>query len=488
VVTQLLVPPFFLRYYGSGVAAYGEWLALSASVNYLGILNYGIQSYANTEMTIRYNSGDEAGAKVVQSSALRLLLVVIAVFVLLGSMIFVLPVASWLKLHQATAFGAQLALYLLLLQITVNMLFALLANSFMMIGLPHRGNYWISAQRLLSAFCMAMAIYLRGSFAVLVGAQLFSLVLLSIVLWIYTRLRFPFLTPSLRHGTWKDTFVILRPSGHFVLISIGGFLTWTMPVILIQRTLGAEVTGVFGLVRTVFQMSRQILMIASNTIAQDITEMWGRRDWQQLRRLYDLSERVVLFLIPLVTVGTLLLSPLLFTIWLHKRTLYQPELCLAMAFISGILGIKEHKTQFQSASNEHELLSWIIVTGYSVMLILAAFAMKFFGLMGYLSTWLIWEIVQTYMILRLNERLFPSELRVTAGPLLKMAFFTVGAFAFAVYPALLEQKLSLIGGVAVAAGVTVILSFAAFHVFGLREVVAALQARRRRLGANQLAG
>ena len=479
VVTQLLVPPFFLRYYGSGLSAYGEWIALSASVNYLGMLNYGIQSYANNEMTIRYSAGDVKGAKFIQASALRLLLGIILAFIVVGTIVFALPIVGWLKLHQVTPFGAQLALYLLILQITTNMLFTLLANSFMMVGRPHHGNYWTSGQRLLSTFCVSIAIFLREPFAVLAAVQLASLVLFSVLVMIYMQLKVPVLTPTLRVGTWRDTLVIMKPSGHFGLISLGGFLTWTMPIILIQRTLGAEVTGIFGLVRTVFQMSRQILMIASSTISQDITEMWGRKDWHQLRKLYDLSERVVLFLIPLVTVGTLLLSPLLFTVWLHKRSMYQPELCFMMAVISGVLGIKEHKTQFQSSSNEHDKMSLIIVIGYSLMLVFAVFAMKFFGLMGYLTAWLIWEILQTYMILRLNERLFPADFRVTAGPLTKMGVFTVGAFALAAYPAILEQKLSLVSGVVLAIGVALVLALAAFQFFGLRDVVQIVQLRMK---------
>ena len=484
VVTQLLVPPFFLRYYGgadvSGVSVYGEWLALSASVNYLGMLNYGIQSYANNEMTIRYSAGDTHGAKVVQASALRLLLGLIAALAVLGSAVFLVPITSWLKLHHVTPAGAQLALYLLILQIAVNMLFTLLTNGFMMVGVPHQGNYWASGQRLFNTFAMAAAIYFRSSFAVLAGVQLGSLLLFSLLVLVHVKIAMPVLMPNLRYGNWKSIVAILRPSGHFGLISVGGFLTWQMPIIIIQRTLGAEFTGAFGLVRTVFQMSRQILMIASSTISQDITEMWGRQDWPQLRKLYDLSERVVLFLIPVVTLSTLLLSPLLFTVWLHKRALYQPELCFLMAVISGVLGIKEHKTQFQSASNEHEQLSWIIVIGYAVMNVAALLPIRYFGLVGYLVTWLIWEIIQTGMILRLNDRLFPAEYRVEAKPLIKLAVFTVIAFAVAAYPALLEQRLSLPAGIGLAFAVVLVLGVAAYKVFGLDEITERLKSRMGR--------
>jgi O-antigen/teichoic acid export membrane protein len=483
VISQLLVPPFFLRYYSSGVSVYGEWLALSASVNYLGMLNYGIQTYANNQMTILHNAGDTSGAKAVQANALRLLLAIIACFAGVGALVFLMPVTAWLKLHHVTPGGAQLALYLLILQIAVNMLFSLLTNGYMMVGLPHVGNHMASGQRLLSTLGMAVAIYHHASFATLAGVQLGSLLLFSIVVLIHVRVVVPVLMPNLSYGNWSGVSAILRPSGHFGLISIGGFLTWSMPVILIQRTLGAEVTGVFGLVRTVFQMSRQILMIASSTISQDITEMWGRKDWVQLRRLYDLSERVVLFLIPVVTVGTLLLSPLLFTVWLHKRGMYQPELCFVMAVISGVLGIKEHKTQFQSASNEHDKLSWIIVIGYSVMLLAALAPIHYFGLVGYLVTWLVWEIVQTGMVLRLNERLFPAEYRVETKPLIKLAVFTLLAFAATAYPAVLEQRLSLPAGIGLALAVVLVLGAAAYKVFGLDDVATLLRSRRKPLGA-----
>lgn len=479
VVTQLIIPPFFLRYYSSGVAAYGEWLALSASVNYIGMLNYGIQNYANNEMTIRYNAGDTPGAKRIQAGALRLLLGLIAICALTGIAVFFLPVADWLKLHQVTPAGAQLALYLLILQLSVYMLFTLLSNGFMMVGRVHRGGNWASGQRLFTTVCMAVAIFLRASFPVLAAIQLGSLLLFSMLVLFDIHYNTPVLIPRLRDGSWRDIIPILRPSGHFGVISLAGFLTWQLPIVLIQRFLGAEATGAFGLVRAVFQMSRQILMIASSTLAQDITEMWGRRDWRQLRKLYDLSERVVLFLIPLVTVGTLLLSPLLFTVWLHKRGLYEPTFCFLMALISGVQGIKEHKTQFQSSSNEHETLSLIMVFGYSIMLAVAVPMMIFFGLTGYLVIWLVWEIIQTGIILRLNERLFPPDFRVTFKPILKLCAVMIVAFTASIYPAFLEEKLPIPSGVALAIGVSIVLAAAAYRVFGLREIVRVFQGRLR---------
>ena len=216
-------------------------------------------------------------------------------------------------------------------------------------------------------------------------------------------------------------------------------------------------------------------------VSQDITMLFGQRNWvTSLRRLYDLSERVVLFLIPVVSVGSLLMCPFLFTVWLHKRTLYEPLLCVLMAIASAVLGIKEHKTQFQSSSNEHEELSLFILGGYTVMLIASVFALKAFGLPGFMVCWITWEIIQTVFVLRLNAKLFPAELHVSMDPLKRLALFMTVAFAIAAVPAYRGMGWSLPVVVAVALLVTAALGVAAYFVFGLGEVREILESRIRR--------
>ena len=483
VISQLLVPPLFLRYV-SGLEVYGEWIALSASVSYLGTLNYGIQTYANNEMTILYNGGDVDGAKTIQSSAFRLLLAFFLTFALAGLCVFIIPVATLLKLRHETAHVAALTLYLLILQIAFNMVFSLLANSYMVVGKAHRGNYFQSAQRLFSVLVMALAIFLRAPFPILAAIQLGSLVLFFLVIVVDLRRTDRILLPSLRYGSWKQVGAILKPSGHFGLIALAGFLTWQGPVLLIQRVLGPTAVGVFSLVRVVFQMSRQILSIASAIIGQDITLLVGQKNWKQLRRLYDLSERVVLFLIPIVSIGTLLLCPFLFTVWLHKRSLYNPQLCLLMAIVSAVLGIKEHKTQFQSSSNEHEALSTFILCGYAMMLAVSVVAMKWAGITGFLVTWLTWEIIQTGFVLRLNDRLFPEEYRISVRPIVRLVFFMAIAFTLSIYPVYREASWDLGWVVGCSVVVTGILGMAAYSVFDVDEIRSLLLLRyRKRMSA-----
>src|SRR5580698_2374478 len=77
LITQFLLPPAFLHYYG--VAKYAEWLVLSATVSYLSTLNFGITTYASNELTMLRKRGDIVGYTELQGSTLALLLVMIGI-------------------------------------------------------------------------------------------------------------------------------------------------------------------------------------------------------------------------------------------------------------------------------------------------------------------------------------------------------------------------------------------------------------------------
>lgn len=480
VVTQLLVPPFFLHRYAHGVEIYGEWITLSAAVGYLNSLNYGIQSYANNQMTIHYNRGELDEARAVQASGLRLLLTAVAVASILGASVLLMPLASWLGLRYVSSTAASATLFLLILQMVTNWCFVLIAASYMAIGEAHRGTNWVSGQRLVVALALACFLWHRATFPILALVQLASIFLFTILVIVDVRMRAPILLPAWRYGSWRRALSMVKPTAWFMLLGLSGFLSWQGPVLLIQKFLGPASVAVFALTRMIFNMSRQILVTITYSIGQDITHLVGQRNWRQLRRLYELSEKVVLLLIPTVTVCTLLMSPFLFTIWLHKRSLYAPALCMTMAAISGVMGIKEHKYQFQWSSNEHTNLSRFTLMAYGLMLVVSAVLLKPFGIEGLMAVWGMTEIALVIYILHLNTRLFPAEAGISAAPVFKLAAVFAAALALAAYPCWHSIDWPLPTVVSVAVLTTVMLAVVSYFAFDLSEVLELLQARFRR--------
>ena len=405
-------------------------------------------------------------------------------FVIGGVSVLWMPVGSWLRLTHVSVFSASLTLYFLLVTMALAMLYSLLYNSYLIIGQLHRGNYWNDGQRLFSVLCLSVALYLRAPFPVLALVQLGTLALFVVLILIDMRRTAPILLPSLAYATWKQMVGLLKPSAYFGLIAMGGFLTWQGPVILIQRILGAQRRGHLCAGAGGLQMSRQLLMVASAMVSQDITLLFGKEDWPTLRRLYDLSERVVMMLIPIVSIGSLLLCPFLFTVWLHKRWVYEPGLCILMAIVSAVLGIKEHKTQFQTSSNQHERFSIVMLIGYSVMLLVAIPAMHWFGLTGFMVTWITWEMIQTIYVLTLNSTLFPPEMHVTHLPFVRLVVFMTVAFALVSWPAYQERVWSLPAVVGFSVAVVAVLAGAAYYVFGINRIKDIVLSRIRRRAAN----
>jgi O-antigen/teichoic acid export membrane protein len=479
IFSQLLIPPLFLHRFANGIAVYGEWMALSAAISYLGSLNYGVQTYAVNQMTIHRNRGEHLECRTVQASALRLLLWMMLLMLPVAGAIALLPIADWLRLRNVGNGAARVVVELFLLQLFAMMVFALLANSFMAVGRAHRGANWNNALRLATTLALAAMVWVRAPFAAMAGSQLAMTLLFGLLVVVDLRKTAPEIAPARGDGRNDVARAMVRPSWHFTVLSLSGFLTWQAPVLLMQRVLGPAAVGVFALTRTVFTMSRQALAVVSMSISPEITSLVGAKNWRQLKRLYDLSERVVLFLVPTVNVATLLASPWLLAVWLHRGNLYTPGLCILMAMTSAVMGIKEHKYQFQASSNRHEELSRAMLIAYGLMLLVSTITMRYFGAVGFMWTWLAAEIALTVAILRMNRKLFPADDRVSAGPLWRLVAVLAVAFAVAAYPAFHAVGESLGKVIAVAFAYSAATALVCYQVFGLSEVARLLWERWR---------
>lgn len=479
VFTQLLIPPLFLHRFQNGIAVYGEWITLSAAVSYIGSLNFGVQTYAANQMTIHCNRGELEQCRTVQASALRLLQWTMLALLPIAGLLAVSPVAQWLHLQNLGNREATLVLELFLLQVYALMVFGLLANSFLAASRAHRGENWSNALRLSSTVALAALVWARAPFSAMAASQVAMTIVFTILVLMDLRHTAPELSPAPRFARNDVARQMIKPSWHFTMLSLSAFMSWQAPVLLMQRMLGPAAVAVFALTRTVFTMSRQALAVVSLSIAPEITRLVGRKDWPNLRRLYDLSERVVLLLVPMVSAGTLLASPWLLAVWLHRRSLYEPALCILMALTSAAMGIKEHKYQFQTASNQHTNLSRAMIAAYGIMLLLSAATIRYFGAAGFVATWLAAEIALTVAILKMNKRLFPEQYAVTAAPVRRLVAVLAVVFAGAAYPAFQARHEPLSTVLAVAILYAGVIAALGYWVFGVSEVTRVVVGRWR---------
>lgn len=474
LVSQLVLPPLFLQKYG--VASYGEWLALSAAASYLGTVNFGVQTFANTQVSIHYSRGETEDVNSVQATAFAILLVIVAALTVLLTGVLWMPISGWLHL-ETTSREASLTVYFLGLQLLVRMIFAFLQGAFLVIGVFHRGAYWSNALWTGGLIATIVCILYRKSFSSIAEWQFVVNCVFCVLIAIDLRIKAPVAFPRLQYVRLNRVMPIVKPSGHFGMLFSANFLVYQLPLIVLQRMLGPAEVVVFSVTRTIYSMARQLLASLSAALGPEIVELYGLSNWQKLVQLYKSSERIVFALIPAVAFGTFLATPVAMAVWLHKPQLYELDICLLMTLISAVIGLKEHKYTFQISVNQHSEMARFVFASYLIMVGLMVPAIWLLGIKGFLLLWLSTEILQTAYVVRLNQRLFAAAARLELWPLFRLSVLViVAAVACTGIAVVMKPKaMSEISLVAVVAAL--VLAGAGYQAFNVRALQGSLIAR-----------
>ena len=402
LVTRLLLPPLFLYRYGATL--YGEWLALSGAVAYLSTLNFGIQTYITQDLVIRYQQKDMVSYHLRQSTALRLLLGILGGAALVALLVFALPVKSLLRLTVSQSMAVW-TLYFLALQVLLTVLFGYFTGIYTVLSRAHTGVLWVNGQRLCMVLLVSLGAWRRWSFPVLAACQLGIYAVGVMLILLHIRRIAPEIFPQLSSWDGSAARSMLQPSGYFGLISLSTFLSFEVPIVLLQRETGPVIVVAFTVMRTIFSMSRQILISPTQALSQEIIRLFANREWVDLARVYAYSERILFTFIPVVNLGILLISPVLLVVWLHKPSLFRVLPYVLCAAVSMTLSAKEHKFQFQFATNTHERLARIMFFSYIALDVASILMVWWYGMVGFLIAWLAVELYQVARLIQLNQEL-----------------------------------------------------------------------------------
>jgi hypothetical protein len=262
----------------------------------------------------------------------------------------------------------------------------------------------------------------------------------------------------------------VKPSAQYTLLAAYTFFAYQFPIVFMQRILGPSAVVVYSLTRTIYSMSRRSLNLITNSMGPEVTLIYGQRDWRRLHRLYDLSERVILLLVPPITFGFMLATPLLLWVWLHKGNLYNPGISIMLGVAVSVIGIKEHKYQFQFSSNQIGKLSYFTFFSYMFMAILSIPAMHAFGVPGFLWVLLTCETIQLFYLLHLNDLLFGKEAVADHRGVYKLFVILAVGTAAVYWPMYHIASLPYVAQGAIALGTSFVFFGLGYWVFHLDEV------------------
>ncbi|MBS1815759.1 MAG: hypothetical protein JSS87_12870 [Acidobacteria bacterium] len=483
ILQQIALVPLFLHRYGK--AGYGEWLTLSAAVTFLGTLDFGVQTYLNQDLTVRYHQGDMEEFHIRQSTAMRLMLGIFGTAAVVATSVFLMPLDRMLKLNgvnNAPAVPAhivQTAVFFLALQALTSITFGYVSGTFMVVGRAHVGGYWNNVKNLSLIVAAAIAVLLGANFAVIAISQFTGIAVCLLGALLHLRSSAPQIFPTLRY--WDRNLIgpILKPSGYFALIYSSNFLVYQLPILVLQRTVGPAVVTVFSIMRTIFSMTRSMLNALSQSLGPEVTNLFAKDDWPALVRLYNTSERLIFSFIPMVNLAVLFACPLLLTIWVKNPSLFVPGIYLVNAAVSIVMSTKEHKFQFQFSTNTHRELARFMFFTYLILVGLWFVIVPRYGLLGLIWCWLVIESAQVLYLVILNGRFFAHVEKLNLRYIVRLAGLSAVFLVLAsvTLPHLVMRPLWFQGLIATAVGGLIFLLD--IPLFGVREVVAPLVAKLR---------
>ena len=477
VVTQLLLPPAFLHYYG--VTKYGEWIVLSGTLSYLSTLNFGITTYASNELTMLRKRADLERYRELQGSTLALLLLMVCVGLLVTSSVFFLPLGKLLHLSSIAPRDVTFTAFFLGLQMLVNILAGYYNNLFMVVEQTHRGLSWAIARAFgATIVCFTLTMF-RVDFRFLALGQFVAVLLVTLLSIVDLKRKLAGLPLGLQGANWKTAVRTLKPSGLFAMIFAQQVLTYQVPVNILQWILGPSVVVLFNTSRTVLSSARQVLSPITNAIAPEITFSYANRDMKKMLYIFHHSEKIVFAGIPIANLGAYLFAPIIVRVWLHRPELFDPYTYGLMALVSAAISMRDHKQFFQFSTNMHKRLSIIVFCANLIMIALSVPLIYKFGLYGFLSIWLASEVSQMALIYLENRKLFSNDPSITFTQVFKLVCVMLVSLpvCMGMVHVARQHSLGMVAAVAVAG--MLMLTVESYFVFGMRDVWVEFEQRMR---------
>ncbi len=486
LILQFLLPPAFIHYYG--VKRYGEWLVLSATVSYLGTLNFGITTYASNQLTMLRKRGEMEGYKELQGSTLAMLLGMIGIGLAIISSAFFLPLPRLLHLSTMGPTDAMAAVFFLGLLAMTNIFAGYYNNLFLVVERAHTGSSWSTARVMSSTLVCVPLAMLRVNFSVIALFQFSAALVVTAMTIVDLKRRLGDLPLGLSGANWKTVKLSFAPSGMFAMIFSQQFLLFQAPVIMLNWLIGSEAVVLFSISRTILSTARWMLQMITNAIAPEITLSFAERNMSRLLNIFHYSEKVVFALIPVVNLGAFLASPLLLAIWLHKPSLFDPKAYALMALVSSAMSMREHKQFFQFSTNTHQRLSVIVFFGNILMIAVSIPCTMKFGLYGFMVVWLVSEVSQMGLIYHENKKLFNNDASISFFPVIKLALVMATSLpiCFGLVDFARARSLLLVGVVAIVG--TLLLGVETYSVFDIRSVWGQFWMRMRKSAPVELTG
>jgi O-antigen/teichoic acid export membrane protein len=419
ILVQLVNVPVMLRVWGPHL--YGEWLLISTIPAYLLLSDLGFGNVAGTDMTMRVNANDRAGAiETFQSTTVLVLGISSLLGMILSFCIFALPLHEVLHISSMSPLEMKYALLVLCLNCLVILQWSVIISAYRCAGEYARGILFVNLIRIVEGASFLMLLVIRAR-----PVQL-ALLMLGISLlgtaWLVIAQRK--LIPWLRYGIERVTRArirqLARPAFAFMAFPAGSALSLQGTTIVIGMVLGPLAVAVFNPMRTLSRAVFQLTDAVKSSVWPELSAAYGQGNWVLARRLHRASCQVSMLLALLASLALALFGPQLFRLWTRGLvSMDLPTFYILLAVVLANSGWNA-SSAVPLAANRHQRLALTYLACTAASLMLCWVLTESFGLRGSAAALLVCDCVMSFYVVRMSNRLVSDPWMAFAASMLDM--------------------------------------------------------------------
>lgn len=379
-VGAIILVPLFLRAWGADV--YGRWIALTALISYLSLLDFGGQSFIGNLLTQAYANQDELEFRRRLSEGVSLFVtIVLAIFVVFVALLM-WPQLSLPGTEQTLTTDERLIILLIAMPVFMAIPGGVFVTAYRATGRLARGVMIGNVVRGFGLIAFALTLYLRLSplsYAFVIFLQ--GLILTLVVIYDLTRQipaarKIKIGLDSARLGRKH-----IRGSVFFWLLTLAYALNFQGIILVLAAIATPTVVTLFATQRTVVGLLAYIGNLFQAPLWPELTALHATQRQEELTSIVLLSVKTISLLSALGALVLWIALPFVYPIWTGQQLQFDPSLFGVMLVQSMLfagwgtsgwvlLATNQHRTlAFWSLANAILTLSfaWLLGGRYGVL-------------------------------------------------------------------------------------------------------------------------
>jgi len=396
LLISLVLVPLTLGYVSSEL--YGIWLTLASIVGWMGILDIGFSQGLKNKLTeaIALENWDR-GKELVSTTYFVMTAIFIPVGIIMEMIVPFIDWSSFLKISEEYNAEVCLSMQLLVVIFSLHMIVGVLSaivSAFQRVSLTGLFNVIGHFLALVAIYIMTKSLRpsLPGLALAYSGLPILVLLVASIILF---NGKFKRVAPNLRKIRKKHVGDIFNLGYKFFIIHLQMLVMFQTTNILISRIAGPESVTSYNIAYKYISISLMLFNIVMSPLWPAYTDAFTKMDYRWMKNIYGKMRKLTICVLLMIVV-MLLVSPLVYKIWIGEMVIIPYNMTAVVALYTMLMCWNSLQTQLINGSGKIQLQLYLTLMGLVSQIPLALFLGNLVGAEGVIISQII--IISVYAI------------------------------------------------------------------------------------------